>query len=120
MKGTFLILIVSIGIVHAQGDKRSTSTTRISTTRISTTRSSTSSSSPAINSSTISSSITSSSATSSSATGSSATTSSAASSTPTILPGWGAMCGGLGYTGPTTCALPYTCYYISNIYSACQ
>ncbi|KAF8596980.1 hypothetical protein BDV93DRAFT_562781 [Ceratobasidium sp. AG-I] len=108
MRGATLILFVSIGIAHAQGDKRSTSTTRISTTRISTTRSLTSSSattsSPAINSSTIS---------------SSTTTSSAAPTTPTILPGWGGQCGGVGYTGPTTCASPYTCHVLNEYASQC-
>ena len=31
---------------------------------------------------------------------------------------WG-QCGGIGYTGPTTCAAPYTCHYSNDYYSQC-
>ncbi|KAG8748995.1 Exoglucanase 1 [Ceratobasidium sp. 428] len=30
-----------------------------------------------------------------------------------------AQCGGIGYTGPTVCASPYTCKYSSDYYSQC-
>ncbi|KAF8596978.1 hypothetical protein BDV93DRAFT_562779 [Ceratobasidium sp. AG-I] len=46
-------------------------------------------------------------------------TSSAVSTTPTILPGWGGQCGGIGYTGPTTCASPYTCHLVNKYASQC-
>ncbi|KAH6889082.1 cellulase [Coprinopsis sp. MPI-PUGE-AT-0042] len=43
--------------------------------------------------------------------------------TTTAAPGgqqtqWG-QCGGTGYSGPTTCASPYTCHKINDFYSQC-
>jgi hypothetical protein len=29
------------------------------------------------------------------------------------------QCGGVGWTGPTTCASPYTCQYSNAYYSQC-
>ncbi|KAI0081704.1 cellulose 1,4-beta-cellobiosidase precursor [Panus rudis PR-1116 ss-1] len=34
------------------------------------------------------------------------------------VPQWG-QCGGIGYTGPTTCASPYTCHKLNDYYSQC-
>ncbi|KAG9081835.1 hypothetical protein FRC06_005367 [Ceratobasidium sp. 370] len=50
---------------------------------------------------------------------SSTTTSSAATSTATGTAAHYAQCGGIGYTGPTTCASPYTCVYSNAYYSQC-
>ncbi|KAK7462965.1 hypothetical protein VKT23_007546 [Stygiomarasmius scandens] len=44
-------------------------------------------------------------------------TSAPAPSKPTQVQ-WG-QCGGIGYTGPTTCASPYTCVYTNPYYSQC-
>jgi hypothetical protein len=48
------------------------------------------------------------------------TTSAAASSTGATAPHWG-QCGGIGWTGPTVCAAPYTCQPQANnpYYSQC-
>ncbi|KAJ3569310.1 hypothetical protein NPX13_g6128 [Xylaria arbuscula] len=48
------------------------------------------------------------------------TTSSAPASTATgTVPQWG-QCGGMGYTGPTECASPYTCVASGDYWSQCQ
>ncbi|KAI0700609.1 cellulase [Cytidiella melzeri] len=46
--------------------------------------------------------------------------SSSASSTPSsgTVPQWG-QCGGIGYTGATTCVSPYTCHVLNAYYSQC-
>ncbi|KAF7349818.1 hypothetical protein MVEN_01282000 [Mycena venus] len=49
---------------------------------------------------------------------SSTTTSSTTSSSGTTSPEYG-QCGGLGWTGPTVCAAPFTCTYSSEYYSQC-
>ena len=50
----------------------------------------------------------------------STSTSTSASSSPTggVAQRWG-QCGGQGWTGPTTCASPYTCTYSNPWYSQC-
>jgi mannan endo-1,4-beta-mannosidase len=45
------------------------------------------------------------------------TTATSASGGGTV-PRWG-QCGGIGYTGPKTCASPYTCTYSNDWYSQC-
>jgi cellulose 1,4-beta-cellobiosidase len=46
-------------------------------------------------------------------------TSTKTSSAPTaVATHWG-QCGGIGYTGPTTCESPYTCKYSNDWYSQC-
>lgn len=52
-------------------------------------------------------------------TGSGSSTSSAPGSTGTGTVAQYGQCGGIGYTGPTTCASPYTCKYSSAYYSQC-
>lgn len=42
-------------------------------------------------------------------------------STPTsggTVPHWG-QCGGIGYSGPRTCASGYSCVYVNDWYSQC-
>lgn len=56
-------------------------------------------------------------------TGGTVTTSSAPSTTTTSTAGgqaahWG-QCGGIGWTGPTTCASPYTCQVSNAYFSQC-
>nr|Q8J0K5.1 RecName: Full=Endo-1,4-beta-xylanase B; Short=Xylanase B; AltName: Full=1,4-beta-D-xylan xylanohydrolase B; Flags: Precursor [Talaromyces funiculosus]CAD33900.1 endo-1,4-xylanase B [Talaromyces funiculosus] len=46
-------------------------------------------------------------------------TSTAPSSGGTGAAQWG-QCGGIGWTGPTTCVAPYTCKYENAYYSQCQ
>jgi cellulose 1,4-beta-cellobiosidase len=46
-------------------------------------------------------------------------TTSSSGSTSTGTAGHYAQCGGIGYTGPTTCASPYTCKYSNAYYSQC-
>lgn len=46
------------------------------------------------------------------------TTSSTGSSSTGTAAHW-AQCGGIGYTGPTTCVSPYTCTYSNAYYSQC-
>jgi len=50
------------------------------------------------------------------------TTTSSAPTTTTNTGGsaqqWG-QCGGIGWTGPTSCVSPYTCTYVNNWYSQC-
>ena len=46
-----------------------------------------------------------------------ATTSAAGGSGGTVAQ-W-SQCGGIGYTGPTVCASPYTCHYSNDYYSQC-
>ncbi|GAM40517.1 endo-1,4-beta-xylanase Xyl11B [Talaromyces pinophilus] len=46
-------------------------------------------------------------------------TSTAPSSGGTGAAQWG-QCGGIGWTGPTTCVSPYTCKYFNAYYSQCQ
>ncbi|KZV91660.1 acetyl xylan esterase [Exidia glandulosa HHB12029] len=36
-----------------------------------------------------------------------------------VVPLWG-QCGGIGFTGPTTCAAPSVCQYVNDWYSQCQ
>ncbi|CBF78453.1 hypothetical protein AN7401.2 [Aspergillus nidulans FGSC A4] len=50
-------------------------------------------------------------------TATSTTTSATATSTATS-PHWG-QCGGIGWTGPTLCASPWTCTYVNDWYSQC-
>jgi endo-1,4-beta-xylanase len=47
------------------------------------------------------------------------TTTTAPSSGSTGSAQWG-QCGGIGWTGPTTCQSPYTCKYENAYYSQCQ
>ncbi|KAI1338399.1 glycoside hydrolase superfamily [Xylariaceae sp. FL0016] len=47
-------------------------------------------------------------------------TTTTASPTSTGTVGQWNQCGGIGYTGPTQCAAPYTCVYSSEWWSACE
>lgn len=46
-----------------------------------------------------------------------ASTTSTPTPTPILVPHW-AQCGGLGWTGPTVCAPPYTCVISCSMFSA--
>lgn len=59
------------------------------------------------------------SSTSSTATTLKTSTTSSSGSTSTGTAAHWAQCGGQGYTGPTTCASPYTCTYSNPYYSQC-
>lgn len=54
----------------------------------------------------------------SSSTGTGTSTSSATTGTSTGAAEWG-QCGGIGWTGPTTCQSPYTCKVLNSYYSQC-
>ncbi|KAH8878827.1 family 10 glycosyl hydrolase [Thozetella sp. PMI_491] len=47
------------------------------------------------------------------------TTAASATATATGTAAHWAQCGGVGYTGPTVCAAPYTCTYSNDWYSQC-
>jgi endoglucanase len=58
-------------------------------------------------------------ASSSLSTAKSSTTTSSAAATGTGTAAHYAQCGGIGYSGPTVCASPYTCTYSNAYYSQC-
>lgn len=121
-----LRLTGSFQVSNNGGGSTSTSVSSTTSTSTSTTKISTSSTSSTLVTSTTTkatSSSTSSSTTTSKATSSSTTTSSAAPATSSTTGGctaahW-AQCAGIGYSGCTTCAAPYTCKYSNDWYSQC-
>ncbi|KAH7108502.1 hypothetical protein BKA62DRAFT_753170 [Auriculariales sp. MPI-PUGE-AT-0066] len=67
---------------------------------------------------TLTSSSVSSTSSSSSSSSSTTTTTTTTSGSGGTAPQWG-QCGGIGYTGATTCASGYTCHYVNDYYSQC-
>ncbi|KAI1366459.1 glycoside hydrolase family 74 protein [Xylaria arbuscula] len=102
------------------GSGGSTTTTKASTTLSTTTKASTTTTKASTTTTTSKASTTSATTTKASTTSATKTTTSASTTTTatTTVPQYG-QCGGLGYTGSTTCASGYTCTVQNDYYSQC-
>ncbi|KAG9043277.1 hypothetical protein FS837_009822, partial [Tulasnella sp. UAMH 9824] len=98
----------------------STTTTTTTTTSPTTSKSSTTTSSTTTSKSSTTTTITTSKSTTTTTTSSksSTTTTTTTTASGATQTHWG-QCGGIGYTGPTTCESPYTCTYSNDWYSQC-